>query len=258
MLVEQHASAASPTRAAPANVERYGDEVRETFLDRIDKLTFRVDDGGLEHRFFENGRPDKVKQILENRKLHTRQVLYSLRSDGCTEFTRERDQSSGAVVYRATFADRSDGVTAILLALRAGNELDVSVDSAVSLIREKMLHAAVRFNADVSLGRVAEAYQDQDARELRVTVRDDAFGKKTNLTFSNDQPTEDPRYEAAKVAIMKGMKQVVALERELFVNVFPFVASDTTEDMIAKQRERLYALSNSLFAAFDEVSSVIE
>jgi hypothetical protein len=92
-LVEATPDASSPNRAARANVEHYGDETRETYLNRGDHLSFRVDNGVNEHRFFENGRTDKVKQVLENRQEQTRVVRYSLRQDGCTELARELDKA---------------------------------------------------------------------------------------------------------------------------------------------------------------------
>jgi hypothetical protein len=257
-LVEATPDASSPNRAARANVEHYGDETRETYLNRGDHLSFRVDNGVNEHRFFENGRADRVKQVLENRQEQTRVVRYSLRQDGCTELARELDKGSNAATYKASFDGRPDGIKTICLALKASTSIDVGSDSASSLIREKMLHAAVQFDPEVAPGRFYEAYQDQLARTLRVTVQDDEFGKRNTTLFHNDEATDDARYETAKVIVMRCVKLVVALERELYVNLFPFVADESNEDLVAKQRQRLYELSAHLFYAFDEVSSVTD
>lgn len=250
------AEAHSPVRpqASLASVERYGDEVRESYLDRLDKLTFRVDDGNCEHRFFENGRVDSVKQVLENHSEHLRVVKYAMRSDGCIEYTRSIDKESRGQLLVATFDQRTDGITCISIALKAHQSLEIGCDSAQSLIREKSLFVAVKLNPDLAVGKFYELYQDQDRRELRITMREDDFGKRQHQSFSNDVPTDDPRYEAAKIVVMGAVKTIVDLERELFVNLFPFVAGETNEQMIEKQKLRLYSLAGSLFTAFDEAS----
>jgi Fe-S cluster assembly iron-binding protein IscA len=247
-------SPASP--ASPANVERYGDEIRETFLGRSDKLTFRVDDGAVEHRFFENGRVDHVKQLIENRKEGTREVIYSLRPDGCTRFLTRVVADSQTQAFTAEFDGRRDGVKSFHVVLRGGASLNVGTDSAVSVIREKMLHAAVKLDPNTAAGHFLELYQNQEAKELRVITQENDFtAKKVTVTFNNAVPTDDARYEPAKVHVMAALRTLVGLERELHLNMYPFAEGQTNDDMVVAHRERLYALSAALFSAFDEVST---
>lgn len=254
---EADTTVTSPLSAAnPANTERYGDELRETYLDRADKLAFRVDDGTVEHRFFENGRPDAVKQVIENRAVGSRVVRFGLRADNCTALSQTYDRPTSTAIYTAEFDGRKDGLRALHVALRSEQAIDVGTDSAASLIREKLRHAAVTFDPTVAVGRTLEVYQDHAARELRViTQENDYAAKKITHKFSNDVPSDDPRYEAGKISMVNAVRTLVDLERELFLNLLPFIPGESNEDRVCAQRARLYELSQRLFAAFDEVSS---
>lgn len=243
------------SEAAPAAVERYGEEIRESYLERDDKLSFRVDDGNVEHRFFENGREDAVKQVIQNKAEHSRVVKYAMRDDGCTEYTRALVQG-GAGQFSASFDGRSDGVKSIVFVLRGNCDLDVGADNAARLYREKLLHIAVKLDADVAQHKFLEAYQDNNDRSLRVVVPvGDLGGHKETVLFRNDQPHEDERYEAAKFLVMNAVRAVVDLERQLYITLYPFISGASNADMVVVQRDRMRQLATSLFSAFDEVTN---
>ena len=260
ILEHDSAPATSSTQqeGAPAAVEHYAGEVRESYLDRADGLTFRVDDSDTEHLFFGNGRADCVKQVLRERKIGKTTVSYGMRPDHCTTFVSTTDQASKAMSYVALFDGRDDGVISVHCTLSAGNRIDVANDCAAALYREKVIHVAVKMNAEVAPHGLLEAYQDVAARTLRVVYALDDFGHRSSVTFSNDASCDDERYEAAKVLVMDAIQHALKMEREMFVNFVPFAEGDDNNKMLAKQKERLYGLASSLFAAFDEVSAVPE
>lgn len=247
----------SPTREAqPATVETYDGEIRETYLNREDRLTFRVDDGNVECRFFENGRSDAVKQVTEKRKEKQRVVMFSIRSDGCTSLSEQASQDSDSTLYEATFADRTDGIKSIHLAT-VNRPIDIACESAQSLFRSNVRHVAIKFDPDVSSGKTMEVYQDVEARQLRIVAAADDFGHRTSTTFSNDVPTSDERYTYSKMLIMSAIQRILLLERELFVHLMPHLAHQDNAALANAHCGRLQRLTETLFAAFDELSGPV-
>ena len=245
--------------AAPAAVETYGDERRESYLNRSDCLTFRVSDGTLEHRFFGNGRPDAVKEVVENAGAGSLDVVFGMRPDHCVKHLAGRDATTGVFTYETHFNGRTDGVKSLHIALRASTDaktaaIDVGADSATSLYREKIHHMAVKFDPDAAPHRLIEAYQDFAAGTLRIVAEADELGHRATVTFNVAVPNDDDQYERARVIMMGLVQHLLVLKRDLYINLAPFVPGDDNHAMLAKQNARLVALSASLFSAFDEVS----
>jgi hypothetical protein len=254
-LVEQPGSTGAPGEGAPAAVEHYGEELRESYLDRADHLTFRVDNGDTEHLFFSNGRSDAVKQVLKERKAGSCTVSYGLRADHCTGFVSSMDPANKAMSYQVMFDGRPDGVKSVHVGLSAGQRIDVATDCAALLYREKVLHVGVKLDCETAPLQMLEAYQDVAARVLRVVYELDDFGHRSTVNFSNDTSNDDERYDAAKLLVLDAIQHCLKVERELFVNFVPFAEGDDNAAMLAKSKERLYGLASSLFSAFDEISA---
>lgn len=251
----QQVPSPSAKEPSPATIERYEGETRESFLDREDRLTFRVDDGNVECRFYGNGRVDSVKEVTENRKDRRLHVVFAQRSDHCVALTVSANQQGSGWLYDASFTDRDDGVKSIHLATK-DRAIDVTCDSSTTLIRHQLGHIAIKLDPEISEGKLLEVYQDTESRALRLVAQADDYGHRTTTTFCNDVPTNDPRYEGGKVMIMNAIHRIVLIQRELFLNLMPYVPHQDNVGLAAAQKERLYQLAGSLFAAYDDACGV--
>lgn len=249
----------------PAIVERHGDEIRESYLDRDDRLSFRVDNGTVEHRFFSNGRPDSVKEVVEDRGAQKVHIKFGMRAkDGCVSLAFYPHTGSNSWVYDVFYSDRPnhDGLLSVSIATRNG-PLNVMKDSAGSVFRTNLAHIAVKQNPDVraefkktTVQQPKEIYQDLLGRRMRLTVIDEkTYGDRT-LSFSNDEPTDDDRYTESKIQLLELLESLVDLQREIYVNLLPFEPNQTNADFRDAQKRRFKALSESLFAAVDEATKL--
>lgn len=234
-------------------MEKYENETRESFLDRADHLTFRIDDGTTQHSFFESGRPDKMREaIISHNNDVALTLLYQGRCDNCVRYSRSVTVQQ-CREYEAFFADHPNRLASVHMVLSSHQSIEVGSDSPTSVYRDKVLHIALKYTPQKA-GDFVEVYQDIAAHSLRVVVHQENLGKKT-VMFDNHTPTEDPLYESAKALVLQAVQQIVGLEREVYLNYFPTRGTETQEELVALQHQRLHDLSSSLFRSLDELSS---
>ena len=243
VVLTQTESGATPSQ--PFAFELKGSERHETFVDRPDKLRLRIRqcDHSVEHRLYDEGRPDGVREV-ECRFAHehglpncSRIAFRAGRYDSVVSFEKVFDAVSGSIRYTVEFSDepvcrsssflsdagsgeagalapRSDGVVRVCLdALSDGTSLQFTTDGAVFGIN----HVAVQLNPSQSNFELCEIYQDMTSRTLRL-ARLNELGTRSNLTLHrnfNVEDSLDERYEPSRLLVMQLAKMVADLEREL-------------------------------------------
>lgn len=263
LVMQAHAAVSPHNSGNVASVgavttERYGRELRESFLDRPDGLHFycRNTDGSC--RLYTRGRPDGVREVHESAEtvpaaLTSRATapqprvtafVFTDRSDGLVRYERAFDLAAVAWHHRLSYVDRSDGVTALALSLRSGAAVDIGSDSAASVYQRKLRHAAVAYDdsdgsgaphgfADVLLEVDADAGGTTPRMEtLRIAavIAGSPLRTREQCVFRRGEPTDDPRFEVAKTAVHSAVRTLVALERQLYVALPPFEAATGGSD----------------------------
>jgi hypothetical protein len=267
MLVELPVTSSSPLKhAAPIAVERYDAETREYYgTERPDLLNFRVLDGQAltDHRFYHPGRADGIKQAIFTDVTGTSgiEVIFNgSRDDGVVHYSRQAKRESGTsspdafhTTYRVDYVlgKRKDGLKSISLALAPGARIDISCDTPSSIFNLKTLHLALTCNPDLHPGYVMEVYQDQTTRHLRLTYEEQSTLLPKTILYPNNEPTEDPLYEANKILLMEALVKILTVERELTLNL-PYSAD------VEEQKKRLEELSTGLFAALDAIAPPVQ
>ena len=244
---------------APAVVEQYGEQVRQSFLDREDKLHFRTQEGGNICRMYGPNRPDSVREVEETEC--SRHIIFGQRPDDLVDYLQETVQDasgSQTTVYTAKFSGPS--LKSGHIAMQPNQQFEPGCDTPVTIFREKALHVALKFDAssEETPFRIVEVFQDQQQRLMRVVCLIDDLGHKETLTFPNSEPNNDDRYSFAKESIANFIQLLVALERDLFINLPDFVPGESASATAAKQNERLHKLARSLFSSIDAYTSPVK
>ena len=263
-LVDNDAPVAMPLTSKdgnPAVVETYGEQVRQSFLDRPDKLHFRIQDTDEVLRLFGHGRGDNVREVEESRG--KRHIVFAERQDLLVDYTKQTlvesevgNEESTTECYTYKYSGKTLKSTHI--SLRPNQCFDLGADTPAVIFRQKALHIALKFNeteAEENPHRMIEVLQDQNEHSMRIIVqKEDGYSKET-LHFDNDTPNDSDVYLTAKQMIAQFIQQFVEVERELFLSLPEFVPGETDAEAVEKQRQRLQHLAKSLFTSIDDYTA---
>lgn len=218
----------------PVNIETYGEEIREYFLNRSDQMHFQIRSPLSCQKFF-SGRSDGIREITETQNQLV--VTFSERQDKLLEF--KRFAVGSAYCFQANYETRTDGVKSFHLAL--SSDISVGADTAAQLYREKVQHVAVKFDRARSKFNLEEVYQDIASSTLRFIVQELDDGLHKANVYFNAEPTKDPRYEDAKIYVMESIQTILSIVRELHLS---FSSN-------GKLSQPLKSLALSLFQSLD-------
>jgi hypothetical protein len=268
-----------PCGSEPAVTERYGEQVRRSFLDRPDKLHFMTEEGDIIYRLFHHSeRKDGIHEAEQNRRTGESTIRFRDRPDGLIEYrkqvlrTQERkvevtpsDQPSTALTTPTTTtlhtlefnSSEPEGFKSLSIELRNGEQFNPATDTPPILYRSKALHIAIRYQPDGSpkASNLAEVLQDQEHRRLRIVSRDSNGRPTEAVEYETNVANSDDLYEIGRLHVGVALQRFVQLERELYLNFPDYVPNETQTEAIEHQQSRLTCLAQALFGSIDNYTS---
>ncbi len=267
-----------PCGSEPAVTERYGEQVRRSFLDRPDKLHFMTEEVDVIYRLFHHAeRKDGIHESEQSRRTGESTIRFRDRQDGLIEYrkqvlrTQERKveaeptEGSASALTTATTttlhtleynAFEPEGFKSLSIELRNGEQFNPATDTPPILYRSKALHIAIRYHQDApKAGNLAEVLQDQEHRRLKIVSRDSNGRPTEAVEYETNVANSDDLYETGRLHVGVALQRFVQLERELFLNFPDYVPNETQTEAIEHQQSRLTCLAQALFGSIDNYTS---